>query len=1601
MDEEALGAERSSNARLGDELNGLLESLQHAGLKVGPREYVAAHTLVAELIARGRVHALGDLRFSLRPLLARSAEDRETFDLVFAAATDAPSPPSSSDLDPRKRRLRLWPVYAAAAILALLAGVFVHNMWWHIRNPVEPIIKGKTLIHHVLPPALHIDSPLPPVTKVEALDRIAKAAACFGSAPTLEELSRGLARVSDQAPPAAPWCTKKEETGPAKGIGWPAESYAVKLHEWTGLPLSLPLAIYGAAGKDATMWARLALALERIEAPGNEPSFAKLLENAKASITSRTPEQTPLTYRLAEAFSHDVSKFKDLPHTKELIKTAQELAKIQRLGGKEGTPAAADPFYVLRALAITPGIKLPADFYESASWRPAQPLSGVHYAPRWAPLVAFLFPLAFALFWFANSLALRKAYLRRRPPHLPPLHMNIVSEIRHRITGHKGKLLRLAQRLLVRSPEVIGQIDVAATIAATLAKGAGHLTPVYTTVYRTPEYLALIERSSAADQETERMRALIHRLRDMVPVAVYTFQGDPVLLDSELGGRPIPIEQALAAHGDHRLIVFGSGEGLLDPISLRPRPAAQQLMHFQHRALLTPIPVAEWGREEFALARELEMPIGRATAEGMERLAELLGLDGAPSSDPIDPEGDGLARALPEMLRVHPDKFFYSMPPSGLEIPQLLRELRNFLDGPGFEWLCALAVYPAVQWDLTLYLGVSLAEVRGGEPARQPLYREDRIAALTQLPWLREGAMPVWLRRALTGELGRAGRADEVRDALKALIGRAKELGERRTEGDVVLSIAREQPIEGFDPERLYDDEVLLDFMARGRVEDFALPRRSILEAILPRGLLDRIGVPGLIAGAVALVYAAAAWWLTPKTDGLPWGLGGEAPNPTVAGAWLPLMLLTLAGGIALGLANPSGTARLFRQMLSRVPVLALSFALLMLILAGLTWVPAAHILSYLQVGSESNYGIWAALSLASLAAAKILLRPFLFGDTQAGSSFLLRIASLGLQTLLLWLGTLACIEGVQGYSAHPSWFFATGGLIALLISGAALAATKSAFYQETHRPVRPALKIWGGLRLAAALALILPAVIAARIVSTASVPLSATAAGTGAVAETPDGRFLAIGGTNGKVQIYDTESPASPFRTIGMGPGFIASLAIAHRGGRVAERSLIVAATYTSGRVAVRQADNARPEELAWAEQDDVQSYGQVPFAALGSGGRLLVAVEGRDGQARLIAGPREEQRLTLSGSSPVTALIALDTGRFAAATMDGAVYVVSVSHYGRLAKQFGRAVLRFEKSRTRRLIYEEAGDLLTAIADDGTIKKVKLVAGRLPAQLKGGAASQMALGASVHLRPLTSAQERYYAAHPGQSFQECEHCPEMVVVPAGRFTMGSPDTEPGHQSEESPQHQVRISKPFAAGRFSVTFAEWDACVADGGCGGYSPDDQGWGRGDRPVIYVSWDDAKAYVKWLSNKTGKEYRLLSEAEREYVTRAGTTTPFWWGTSISTDQANYDGTSTYGGGSKGEYRRKTLPVNSFAPNPWGLYQVHGNVWEWVEDCWHDNYIDAPSDGSAWTAENCSRRVLRGGSGGVYPQYLRAAFRYRYSPGNRVSGISFRLARTLNP
>jgi formylglycine-generating enzyme required for sulfatase activity len=256
-----------------------------------------------------------------------------------------------------------------------------------------------------------------------------------------------------------------------------------------------------------------------------------------------------------------------------------------------------------------------------------------------------------------------------------------------------------------------------------------------------------------------------------------------------------------------------------------------------------------------------------------------------------------------------------------------------------------------------------------------------------------------------------------------------------------------------------------------------------------------------------------------------------------------------------------------------------------------------------------------------------------------------------------------------------------------------------------------------------------------------------------------------------------------------------------------------------------------------------------------------------------------------------------------------------------------------------------------------------------------------------------LAGAEEQ--PSKPGQSFKDCAgDCPEVVIVPAGSFTMGSQASSSPRKLTEVPPHQVTIAEPFVVSKFELTFAQWDACAADGGCISQT-NDHGWGRQRQPVINVSWNDAQRYMAWLSKITGKGYRLLTEAEYEYAARAGTQTAYPWGDEVGSNHANCEDC-----GSRWD-ATQTAPVGSFAPNQFGLYDMVGNAWEWVEDCLHEDYTHAPLDGSAWMTGDCSHHRIRGGSWASVADELRSSNRSRSATDDRLDIISFRVGRNLGP
>ena len=254
----------------------------------------------------------------------------------------------------------------------------------------------------------------------------------------------------------------------------------------------------------------------------------------------------------------------------------------------------------------------------------------------------------------------------------------------------------------------------------------------------------------------------------------------------------------------------------------------------------------------------------------------------------------------------------------------------------------------------------------------------------------------------------------------------------------------------------------------------------------------------------------------------------------------------------------------------------------------------------------------------------------------------------------------------------------------------------------------------------------------------------------------------------------------------------------------------------------------------------------------------------------------------------------------------------------------------------------------------------------------------------------------------------------PDLILIPTGRFQMGSPEHERKKAMEagskkswldrETPQHWVGIEQPIAMGRYPVTVGQWRAFAQ---ATGWQPSGQfnwaapGFRQADyHPVVGVSWKDAQQYLHWLGEQTGERYRLPSEAEWEYACRAGTKTAFYFGETIGTDLANYDGNYSYNGSPKGVHRQGTSRVGEFAPNPWGLFDMHGNVWEWVQDPVHDNYEGAPNTSVAWEeGGDATRRILRGGSWLYAPHYLRSALRNGFSAALGKDIVGFRVARNL--
>lgn len=1054
-------SEDAGRQGLGDQLDLLLDQFVTAGLHVGVRERSAAVVVCARWMegqsARGEEIALYGLRPVLAPLIARTREERATYFEVFDRFNPLPTGGVTAVVEEtspqRKRRL-----FIAVLVGSLLIGAAALGIGLSLTPPPQKIAQPELA---ETSPAAAVTDVAPPVapgatpfvqrksiqTSSRLLERISAGGRDHDFAPTLKEIAASVSSDSE----SLIGLELDENSGVS---GWTVDAYAERLHQLTGLPRDTPLPLFGLGKPDGAVWARLAQALGRIEGPGSEPPLSELEVMANAALVAVPRERV---YRIAD----------------KLIANGDMAAPSRRLVEQLGT----DPLIgegpaseVERGLVIAGRQRLEDS---RAPWTEGQIRQASAPPPTWLPWLGIV--PAFVGLWFAHALAIRKPYLRRRAPLAPPLHTDLVSDARRRVAFSAATFQRAGQRLLTRLQRASDRIDVVGTIEATLRSGGYLVQPVYAGTRTRPDYLVLIERSSTGDHEARRLRQMVERLQTLVDVDVFYFQTDPAELESEDGSRRITLEQAQSTFPEHRLIVLGACVGFLDPVSFEPRLPARKLLHWERRAVLTPVPLAEWGREEFALAAALDTAVGRATPEGLLQLAEYLGLEGAESKARLGFNGDNAARPMPEILRLRPQRFLFNADPGESARDEVLRELRNYLDPSAFDWFASLAVYPAVQWDLTLYLGVELPRIAGANAETDPLYDEARLAAITQLPWMKAGRMPNWLRRALIEKLGPR-RVREVKAAIEKII-RASQLHRDQPDPALMLRVGKEPPKEGRAPDRLLDDEVLVDFLANGRREDLALPPIARMREWFDRSFWKSLGGPEGIGGAAALAYAITAFNLAPRSE------------VAATGSYAPFLTAMLGGALLLGLWL------IWKRRIAvlRVSERAAPLALTLSVSAAFfffAWVVAAPQLAALGLGGEP--GMWTArplavvpVLLASLAHIPIVFLSLLLARTLSGRVgiriFARPLLSAGgwvavlIKTIAIsvWLAAFWIVAGFP----PPTAIIAIGlGVCAVLLVVGGFAAHTSQRFSAAASPGEAPVPVWvrvlGGLVLAVPLGL-------------------------------------------------------------------------------------------------------------------------------------------------------------------------------------------------------------------------------------------------------------------------------------------------------------------------------------------------------------------------------------------------------------------------------------------------------------------------------------------------------------------------------------------------
>ena len=858
-----------------------LRALGFTGINIGVREAIAVEQLFQAATARGI--ALDYTGHMVTSLLARNAADqtviaaafRQAFDAAVKIAVEVPEVPPEPWTKRLKRLLyeldaaKLAAALSVVIALGVAAYVFPWQQWGQVVAVPEPVKKGAVLVDNPV-----ADSQVPanagkPTWRDLSNDIVRLlAAGAISPMPTLTELQR------------AGWPPQRI-TG---GIQLSLPDLARRINLDPNLPVSLLAPDLDLEQRADTFFPEFGLASAGSSRQGGlsfQLSF--LTQFLDGLIASSAGDGTVLSDLRAAALLPRAERVSAFLARLDQQSLANFTALQAAVAGVHDQTEAADRLLFVLLTSDIGGVPALVPGFADASWRPAPP-PAVRLAPVWLRPLATALPFLALALWLGAWVLRRTAYLETfalEAPKNPLDQIAIIAAPREILDQRTDKawMARMVRKLHVRQHVADIGLDAVRTISATLRQG-GLFVPVPGRVTTAPAYLVLIEARNGLDQEARRLEALWQRLVDAgLEAQRYFFLGNPAQLRQGWGAPAETLESIASQHNDRRLIILGEGRSFLTPFDLEPTPAARLFAQWPERAMLTPKPVADWGALEYALARNLGLPLGRATVEGLLALAELLDLEAR--GDPPYARAYGFTGgfdlpAMAPLLASRGQSLVSEIDPDqgNPQTPQWLKleaALAGMLDRPGLVWLQALAIYPALQWDLTIWLGRKLTW--NGEE----LYAEPRLAALTRLPWLREGHMPKWLRAHLIASLPEGARQQAV-SLIWQVLGSAP--------ADGVPNPVRLVHQAGRDPK--------IDLLFRR-----TLLHAGALRATVPSWRrLWQLAQAQWPALAMAVIAAATAWKVTPAP-----GDGALAP-----GGFMPVTLLfaipVLAGAVWLALGH-------------------------------------------------------------------------------------------------------------------------------------------------------------------------------------------------------------------------------------------------------------------------------------------------------------------------------------------------------------------------------------------------------------------------------------------------------------------------------------------------------------------------------------------------------------------------------------------------------------------------------------------------------------------------------------------------------------------------